>query len=190
MVKPQSVEQFGNDLVIRMDDGTRYRALQSSGGLWVAGEKPKPPPPPPPPPGNRFAWPAVLSAVTSEFGPRNGRLHAGIDFSTGPGGGAGNGDPMKAASAGTVFVAGSHSGYGNTVVLDHGQGLFTLYGHMQWGSLTVAVGQQVTQHQTLGAIGNTGNSFGAHIHFETHEGGYRWDASAVNPRIFFDKWNR
>lgn len=186
MVKPISVEKFGNGLLIRMDDNSRYQAFENPGGLWVVTTAEEAPEPPPPSSGDRFIWPAPLNLVTSEYGPRNGRLHAGMDFA---GGVAGNGQPMKASAAGTVYVAGSHGGYGNAVVLDHGQGLYTLYGHMQWGSLTVAKGQTVAQGQTLGAIGNTGNSFGAHIHFETHENGYRWDASSVNPRVFIPKWN-
>lgn len=189
MANPVSVEKFSSGLLVRMDDGSRFRAIETAGDMWIVGNV-SDEPSPPAPGGTRFVWPAPLSAVTSEYGPRNGRLHAGIDFSTGPGGGAGNGDPMKASSAGKVYVAGTHGGYGNTVVLDHGQGLFTLYGHMQWGSLTVRVGDTVAQNQVLGRIGNTGNSFGAHIHFETHEGGYRWNASSVNPRVFFPRHNK
>jgi len=184
MVQPLSVEKFGNELVIRMDDNTRYRAVESAGGLWLAGSIEAPEPPPPT--GTRFAWPAPLDLVTSEFGPRNGRLHAGMDFA---GGVAGNGQPMPASANGVVWKAGSHSGYGNTVILEHGQGLFTLYAHMQWGSLVVSQGQTVVQGQTLGLIGNTGQSYGAHIHFETHENGYRWQESAINPRLFIPKWN-
>jgi len=186
MVKPLSVQKFGNDLLVRLDDGSRWRAIESTGDMFLVSAR-QVPPVPPPPVGNRFVFPATLDLVTSEFGPRNGRLHAGMDFA---GGMASNGQPMQAASAGKVTVAGSHSGYGNTVVLDHGQGLLTLYAHMQWDSLVVGVGQTVAQHQKLGLIGNTGNSFGAHIHFETHEGGYRWDASARDPRIFIPKWNK
>ena len=189
MANPVSVEKFNSGLLVRMDDGSRFRAIETVGDMWIIGDSPDAPVPPPPG-GSRFVWPAPLSAVVSEYGTRNGRLHAGIDFSTGTGGGAGNGDPMKASSAGKVFVAGTHGGYGNAVVLDHGKGLFTLYGHMQWGSLTVKVGDTVAQNQVLGKIGNTGRSFGAHIHFETHEGGYRWNASSVNPRVFFPRHNK
>ena len=189
MTTPTTVEKFGSGLLIRMADGTRWRAIESVGDSWVVSSVEEPAVPLPPT-GDRFIFPASLSLVTSEYGQRNGRLHAGIDFSSGSGGGAGAGDPMLASSAGKVQISSpSHGGYGETVVLDHGNGLATLYAHMQAGSRTVGVGAIVTQGQKLGNVGNTGQSYGAHIHFETHEGGYRWNASAVNPREFIPKWN-
>lgn len=107
-------------------------------------------------------WPAQGS-VTSEFGSRWGRLHAGLDLA-GP-----IGTPIWATKAGSVVVAGSQSGYGNTVVLDHGDGMTTLYGHQS--RLAVSVGQSVSQGQLIGYIGNTGRSTGPHLHFETRYGG-------------------
>ena len=101
--------------------------------------------------------------VTSEFGSRWGRLHAGLDIS-GP-----IGTPIWAAKAGSVVVAGSQSGYGTTVVLDHGGGMTTLYGHQS--RLAVRTGQTVRQGQVIGYIGNTGQSTGPHLHFETRYGG-------------------
>ena len=108
-------------------------------------------------------------AVTSEFGSRWGRLHAGIDIA-GP-----IGTPIWAAKAGSVVVAGSQSGYGTTVVLDHGGGMTTLYGHQS--RLAVRTGQTVRQGQVIGYVGNTGQSTGPHLHFETRYGG-----SPRNPR--------
>lgn len=190
MVKPLNIQRFNADLLIRLDDGTRWRAIESVGDIWVVSAIEEPPVPPPPPTGDRFIFPASLSLVTSEYGQRSGRLHAGMDFSSGSGGGAGGGDPMIASSAGKVQISSpSHGGYGETVVLDHGNGLATLYAHMQTGSRTVGVGAIVTQGQKLGNVGKTGQSFGNHIHFETHEGGYRWNASSRNPREFIPKWN-
>ena len=113
-------------------------------------------------------WPA-RGTVTSEFGARWGRLHAGLDVA-GP-----IGTPIWAAKAGSVVVAGTQSGYGNTVVLDHGGGMTTLYGHQS--RLAVSVGQSVSQGQLIGYIGNTGRSTGPHLHFETRYGG-----SARSPR--------
>lgn len=195
MAKPSSVEKFGNELLVRMDDGTRYRAVESTGDLFIIAQAVDPEIPPPVP-GNKFAWPFPLNLVTSEFGPRNGRLHAGIDF----GNGVANvsGTAIKAAANGRVIVANktnSHGGYGNAVVLDHGNGRHTLYGHMRFLSngnadVDVNVGQVVTQGQRLGGCGKTGRSFGVHLHFETHEGGYRWDASARNPRVTMVNWNK
>ena len=186
MSNPASVEKFGNGLLVIMDDGSRHMAIDSVGDRWLVslgegGSEPSPPS------GDRFIFPAPLSVVTSEFGRRNGRLHAGMDFSGGP---AVAGQPMIASSSGIVQVStASHGGYGETVVLDHGGGLATLYAHMESGSRLVRVGDRVEQSQQIGRIGNTGQSYGAHIHFETHEGGYRWNASAVNPRTFIPKRN-
>jgi murein DD-endopeptidase MepM/ murein hydrolase activator NlpD len=113
-------------------------------------------------------WPA-RGSVTSEYGSRWGRLHAGIDIANS------TGTPIWAAKAGVVIVAGRESGYGNTVIIDHGGGMTTLYGHMS--RISVSDGQSVGQGQVVGAMGNTGNSTGTHLHFETRYGG-----SARNPR--------
>jgi murein DD-endopeptidase MepM/ murein hydrolase activator NlpD len=107
--------------------------------------------------------------VSSEYGWRWGRLHAGIDIAT-P-----TGTPIVAAMAGTVIYAGWQSGYGNTVVVSHGGGLSTLYGHQS--RLGASVGQAVGAGQTIGYVGSTGASTGPHLHFETRYGGV-----ARNPR--------
>lgn len=195
MAKPRSVQKLANGLLVLMDDGSRYRGVETNGDFWLIGNNEEPPPPVTPPAGNRFIWPFPLNLVTSEYGQRNGRLHAGIDF----GKGAANvpGTSIIASSSGTVIIANktnSHGGYGNAVVLDHGGGLCTLYGHMRFlpsgaADVDVSVGQQVAQGQRLGGIGKTGASQGNHLHFETHEGGYRWNASSRNPRDFIPKWN-
>lgn len=191
MAKPIKIEQYGDQMLIHMDDETVALAVPTVGGLWYIDDlHTEPPPEPPPATGGRFSWPfdprpqSQGGTVTSEYGPRNGRLHAGIDMA---GGAASNGNPVPAAGAGRIMVAGSHGGYGNAVVIDHGGGIATLYGHMQWGSLQVSVGQQVAKGKTLGLVGNTGNSYGAHLHFETHTGGYRWNASSMNPRNFMSQ---
>ena len=112
-------------------------------------------------------WP-TRGSVTSEFGSRWGRLHAGIDIA------APVGTPIYAARAGTVLVAGTQSGYGTTVVVDHGD-MDTLYGHQS--RLAVRAGASVDQGQLIGYVGNTGQSTGPHLHFETRYGG-----SPRNPR--------
>lgn len=191
MAKPVSVEPLGNGLLIRMDNGSRVTALETASDLWLVSQVTEPPvnpDPPKPPSGNRFVWPFPLDQVTSEYGPRWGRLHAGIDFGRGS---SNSGGSIKASSAGRVVISkNNHGGYGSAVVLDHGGGLHTLYGHMAPGTRAVRVGQSVTQGQHLGNTGNTGASRGVHLHFETHEGGYRWNASSRNPRLFFKKWNK
>lgn len=110
------------------------------------------------PPGS---WVRTVSSapITSGYGPRWGRLHAGIDF------GAPVGTPVYAASGGTVLAAGPASGYGQWVKLAHPGGVTTVYGHISgW---TVTVGQPVTAGQLIAYSGNEGRSTGPHLHFET-----------------------
>ncbi|MBW9111885.1 M23 family metallopeptidase [Microbacterium trichothecenolyticum] len=91
--------------------------------------------------------------------------HQGYDMAQGCGA------TIYAAGPGRVITAGSWQGYGNTVRIDHGGELVTLYGHMQWGSLRVSVGDQIAAGTPLGAEGNTGQSFGCHLHFEVQKSG-------------------
>ncbi len=114
-----------------------------------------------------LGWP-VSGPVTSGFGSRWGRMHEGIDI------GVGEGTPVRAAAAGTVIYAGWMSGYGNLVVVDHGNGLSTAYAHNS--SLAVSVGQSVAAGELVSYSGNTGNSTGPHVHFEV-----RVNGSAVDP---------
>ncbi len=110
-----------------------------------------------------FAWPVVgLNTVTSLFGPRSLGYHHGLDIS----GANAAGSLVVAAAGGTVVEAGWNTGgLGNYVQIDHGNGIETLYAHMQNNSLMVSVGDVVTKGQALGRVGNTGYSFGAHLHF-------------------------
>lgn len=188
-----NIQKYGDQLALVNDDGTRILAYPTGRDVWVLGRAADPEPPPPS--GPRFIWPFPLNQVTSEYGQRNGRLHAGIDFGRGSSNTPGTAIP--ASAAGTVIVANktnSHGGYGNAVVIDHGGGLCTLYGHMRFrpdgsADVDVNVGQQVQQGQRLGGIGKTGASQGNHSHFETHEGGYRWNTSSRDPRLFIAKYN-
>jgi murein DD-endopeptidase MepM/ murein hydrolase activator NlpD len=107
-------------------------------------------------------WP-VSGPVTSPFGYRWGRLHAGIDI------GVPYGTPIHAAASGSVVLAGWTGGYGNYTCIDHGGGLATCYGHQS--SYAVSSGAQVSQGQVIGYVGNTGHSFGAHLHFEVRING-------------------
>ena len=107
-------------------------------------------------------WPAS-GAVSSGFGMRWGRLHAGIDIPLGIGTG------IRAADGGSVSIAGVMGGYGNYVCIQHGGALSTCYAHLS--SIGVSVGQSVSQGQVIGASGNTGNSTGPHLHFETRVNG-------------------
>jgi murein DD-endopeptidase MepM/ murein hydrolase activator NlpD len=112
-------------------------------------------------------WP-VSGPITSPFGMRWGSLHPGLDI------GAGMGTPIKAAAAGRVIISGYNGGYGNLVVIDHGNGLATAYAHQS--QIAVSVGQQVGQGQVIGYVGSTGFSTGPHLHFEV-----RVNGSAVDP---------
>jgi LysM repeat protein len=96
--------------------------------------------------------------------------HLGIDLA------AGEGSPIYAAGSGVVTMAagGWNGGYGNVIMIDHGGGYVTLYAHLS--VINVSVCQSVYAGQTIGAAGNTGNSFGAHLHFEVRVGG-----ANVNP---------
>jgi len=107
-------------------------------------------------------WP-VNGPVTSPFGYRWGRLHAGIDI------GVPYGTPIHAAAAGTVVLAAWTGGYGNYTCIDHGGGLATCYAHQS--SYAVSAGAQVSQGQVVGYVGSTGHSFGAHLHFEVRING-------------------
>ena len=109
-----------------------------------------------------FVWP-VHGVLTSGFGWRWGRMHEGIDLAV-P-----NGTPVVASAAGTVIVAGWMGGYGNLVVVDHGNGVATAYGHNT--IVAAGVGQSVAQGQLIAYSGNTGNSTGPHVHFEVRING-------------------
>jgi murein DD-endopeptidase MepM/ murein hydrolase activator NlpD len=106
-------------------------------------------------------WP-VSGPITSGFGWRWGRMHEGIDI------GAACGTPIHAAASGTVVFSGWMDGYGNFVIIDHGNGLATAYGHQ---SAIYVSGGHVSQGQVIGAVGSTGHSTGCHLHFEVRVNG-------------------
>jgi murein DD-endopeptidase MepM/ murein hydrolase activator NlpD len=112
-------------------------------------------------------WPANGS-LSSPFGSRWGRLHAGIDMPLSVG------TPLRAADSGRVAIAGPTGGYGNYTCIQHTGSLSTCYAHQS--SFAVSVGQSVSQGQVIGRSGNTGNSTGPHLHFEV-----RVNGSPVDP---------
>ena len=132
--------------------------------------------------GVTFRWPTYSASVSSYFGYRihpvykTRKFHSGIDIR------AGYGDTIMAAASGTVIyveqpVKGQNkggTGYGNYCIIDHGNGFSTLYGHAR--NIYVKNGQHVKRGQTIGEVGSTGTSTGAHLHFEIRIGGER-----VNP---------
>lgn len=113
-----------------------------------------------------FLWPAPsCHSVSSPYGWRSSGWHNGIDLVKYGGGALGT--PVIAAKSGRVeVVQRSNSGYGNMVLINHGDGYKTRYAHMVKGSITVSVGDYVEAGQTIGKVGSTGNSTGPHLHFE------------------------
>lgn len=104
-----------------------------------------------------YGWP-TRGSITSPYGYRWGRLHAGIDIANG------SGTPVLATRRGRVVFAGWRGGYGYAVIIDHGQGVQSLYGHLE--DFTVQAGDYVQRGQVIGYMGSTGYSTGPHLHFE------------------------
>src|SRR3954466_731519 len=112
-----------------------------------------------------FIWP-VNGSISSGFGMRWGRLHAGVDIV------AGTGTPIRAAASGVVAFTqpeAASGGYGNYTCINHGGGISTCYAHqVRFGT---SAGAHVSQGQVIGYVGNTGHSFGSHLHFEVRING-------------------
>ena len=120
--------------------------------------------------GGKLGWPCPASSrITSQYGYRI--LFGVRDFHTGIDIGAGTGSNIVAAESGTVILAayGWNGGYGNYMILSHGNGVTTRYAHAS--ALYVSAGQTVTKGQVIGAVGTTGNSTGPHLHFEVRING-------------------
>jgi murein DD-endopeptidase MepM/ murein hydrolase activator NlpD len=121
-------------------------------------------------------WP-VVGPVTSSFGERQdpfngeGAFHAGIDISSS------FGTPVRATADGTVEMADRASGYGREIVIDHGYGVKTVYGHLS--GFAVTEGQEVTRGQVIGYVGTSGRSTGPHLHYEV-----RIRNTPVNPHKY------
>lgn len=113
--------------------------------------------------GGTFARPLSSWKVTSGFGMRWGRMHLGVDVP------ASTGTPIKASAAGTVDAAGWAGGAGNRVNIKHNSTHETRYFHMS--RIAVSRGQRVSQGQTIGYVGSTGDSSGPHLHFEVWQNG-------------------
>ncbi|MBQ3373260.1 MAG: peptidoglycan DD-metalloendopeptidase family protein [Oscillospiraceae bacterium] len=141
----------------------KYDEQHTPGSLWGAAG---------------LIWPCGAYYITSLAGNRihpvtgESRYHSGIDI------GVPNGDPIWAAAAGTVTMAGWNGNYGNCVMVTHGNGYTTVYGHLS--GIAVSYGQSVNMGQTIGYCGSTGLTTGPHLHFEIREGG-----SFLNPMDFF-----
>lgn len=125
-----------------------------------------------------YAWPTVSRYTITEYygyglrssiGETSSRLHDGIDIA-----GLGCGSPIYAANGGRVVIAGWYYGYGNYIEINHGNGVTTFYGHLN--SVNVSKGQTVSKGQRIATMGNTGYSYGCHLHYGTKVNG-----SSANP---------
>lgn len=135
-----------------------------------------------------FMWPVPSSTlITSRFGYRSDpftgeqRWHSGIDID----GFNKEGYDIVAADGGTVITASSDGGYGNYVIIDHGNYTQTLYAHMSY--IAVSVGQSVSQGQVIGGLGSSGRSTGTHCHYEIFVNGERTDPAAYYSGLSY--WN-
>lgn len=119
-------------------------------------------------------WPSSAYGIRKDPFNGNPRMHRGMDFASG------EGNPVIATGAGIVTFAGTRSGYGKLVEIDHGGGLRTRYAHMI--SIDVEVGDVVTRGQNIAAVGSTGRSTGPHVHYEVLENGRH-----VNPSTYVQR---
>ena len=180
---------FGGEVFTDMLDQEYARMASTTGQLGLAdtlAEQLGAPREAPPPPtairrvqavrayGSAGGWlRPVEGPLSSGFGPRQldgaePRDHRGVDLA------APAGAPIRAAKAGTVAFAGPRGTYGDTVILDHGDGLTSLYAHAR--SVAVAVGDEVPKGAVIAEVGTTGRSTGPHLHFEI-----RRDGEAIDP---------
>lgn len=120
-----------------------------------------------------FQWP-IIGIVSSPFGERGGRMHEGIDIARE------TGTLIKAAKSGRVAFAGWRGTYGKAVIIDHGDGVRTLYAHAS--KILVQEGQLVESGEAIAKVGSTGHSTGPHLHFEV-----LYDSNPLNPERFLPK---
>lgn len=161
-----------------LDDADLLEVLRQTGVVKDAkpaqGKK-APPPFPTPKYSGKYRWPMDAGVVSSEFGPRWGKQHQGLDIA------ADMGVPVLAIAPGEVIYAGSHlTGYGNVVILRHDQETTTTYAHNK--ALKVKQGDKVRAGQLIALLGSTGHSTGPHLHFEFRRGNV-----PVNPRTVLPK---
>jgi murein DD-endopeptidase MepM/ murein hydrolase activator NlpD len=140
------------------------------------------PPPPAPPPAFEFASPLPGREIGSPFGLRRlpweptGRLHEGVDMA------APSGSAVHATCAGVVARTGSSASYGRFVEVTHADGFSSFYAHLGRVAKGIRSGTPVAEGDTVGAVGDTGHSTGAHLHFEL-----RKDGQVLNPAMFIGR---
>lgn len=122
-----------------------------------------------------FSWPTSSKYITSSYGWRNHPIYGRVKFHTGIDIAASWGSAIYATCSGVVIYSGWYGGYGNAVIIDHGGGYSSLYGHCS--SIHVRQGQKVSTGEKIASVGSTGQSTGPHLHFEIRQNG-----TPVNPR--------
>jgi len=142
----------------RAFDEARRRAEEAARRAAHGEDQPPGSELPPPPSSSGLIWP-TSGVVSSWFGPRWGRQHQGIDIA------ANTGTAVVAVQSGSVLNAGVLSGYGNIVIINHGDGFTSVYAHLN--SIAVSPGQSISRGQQIGAVGCSGSCTGPHLHFET-----------------------
>ena len=160
-----TVTKVAGEVTKRDGDTETIREKQDKIILIGTAERPKTAPT------GTYAMPIQRYTLSSNFGYRWGRLHSGIDMA------APTGTLIFATDGGTVIRSGWYGGYGQCIDIQHESGRVTRYGHCS--RLLVSVGDKVYQGQNIALVGNTGHSFGSHLHFEIILGG-----SPVNPRPY------
>lgn len=111
--------------------------------------------------------PANNACISSGFGERWGKAHKGLDITSSPA------SRIFSAGAGTIVEAGMNGGYGLSVLIDHGHGVYTRYGHLNYKEPNIVVGARVVYGEPLGLMGKTGNVTGIHLHYEILTGKYQ-----------------
>jgi murein DD-endopeptidase MepM/ murein hydrolase activator NlpD len=159
MDTPQDVLNSVSDRAEQASRGTR-RAQLAAAAAAVAAQTAK---------AQRWVLPLTHYVLSSPFGMRWGKLHAGEDFA------APIGTPVHAISAGTIVFAGVEGGYGNKIEIRHWDGTCSWYGHLS--KIEVKVGQKVSADEVVALTGDTGHSTGPHLHLEIHPHG----GKPVNP---------
>lgn len=195
------IERAGNLLMFNSGISTLI-AVPNGNGTWIMNADFDPPDPPDPEPGD-FSWPyepTWLHYVSSEFGPRSGRFHEGMDFAGGP---ASHNNFIPAIGNGTVTLSQYYGAFGNCIIIkldtvgSGSRDFYMLAAHMVAVS-SFGVGDDVDKDDNIGRVNNTGSSFGSHLHMEIHRtmpgAGLVWDnlnpsysspRTAMNPRQFF-----
>jgi len=133
------------------------------------------------------ASPVNGACMTSGFGPRFGSMHKGIDLQARPA------IPVYSAGPGRVLEVSDQSGFGYQVLIGHGNGVYSRYGHLAYFSEGLAPGQKIGFGQPLGMMGRTGNATAIHVHYEILTGNYNtpkksWGLKANNP-LDFPRWS-